>query len=355
MREEILDTLRCQQCLGKLSFAGGKLVCNGCRMAYPISKGLIFMGYDKNEKNEVEKRIATKRYLQVNLLDKIQVHYDFAYPSFKICLLSSSILKHDIKKTNPIAIDIACGSAPMSKMLSENGFNAYRCELDPNFLYAGLRWKHFNLDIGKHIVCDATILPFRDNSVDVVFSKEFVHHLCDYDLLFMEINRVLKKDGIFLMIEPTLWILFPFLQKIAKEKEYPQHHYETINKYFSALKRTGFLPYRYYLYNYGSKRSKFLNMVRNSFHTQIYSMSETSKVGLFLKMLVQKLIDGSSVVFSRKVENMPPYKERPKIEIIEPSRLVLDENYLNDARMEKFDEILNDVYNDVYKRIPRFT
>ena len=71
MREEILDTLRCQQCLGKLSFAGGKLVCSSCRMAYPVSKGLIFMGYDKNEKNEVEKRIATKRYLQVNLLDKI--------------------------------------------------------------------------------------------------------------------------------------------------------------------------------------------------------------------------------------------------------------------------------------------
>jgi len=171
----------------------------------------------------------------------------------------------------------------------------------------------------------------------------------------MEINRVLKKDGIFLMIEPTSWILFSLTQKFAKEKGDPQHHYETINRYFSALKRTGFLPYRYYLYNYGSKRLKFLNMIKNSFHTQLYSMSKTSKVGLLLKMLVQRLIDGSSVVFSRKVENMPTYKERPKIEIIEPSRLVLDENYLNDARMEKFDEILNDVYNDVYKRIPHFT
>ena len=96
MRKEILCILKCQQCLGKLNFEKENLVCNNCKTLYPIWKGLVFMGYDKNKKSEIEKIISTERDHQTNL-DEIQKHYDFSYPSFKIGLLSTMILKHDIK------------------------------------------------------------------------------------------------------------------------------------------------------------------------------------------------------------------------------------------------------------------
>ncbi len=346
MRKEILDTLRCQQCLGKLTFKVDKIVCDNCKIVYPVSKGLIFMGYDKTRKNEIEEVISTERDYQTNL-DEIQKHYDYAYPSFKVAFQCISILKHDIfNKINPIAIDIASGGAPMSKMLSENGFDTYRCELDPNSLYSGLFWKHYNLDIGKHIVCDATILPFPNNSVDVIFCKEFVHHIQDYRSFFMEINRVLKINGIFFMLEPTTSIISQ-LKSFFQKDEHFGHHFQTMTKYLLALKKNGFLPYRYYLYNYGtSKKLKFLNGLKNLFHTQIYSMSKTSITIFLLNIFTQRVIGSDNVVFLRKIENIPAYKERPKIQIINPSQLILNENYLNDLRLEKFNEILNDVYKN---------
>ena len=342
IRKATLNVLRCQQCLGKLSFADDRLVCSSCGMVFPISKGLVFMGYDERKKDEIETIISIERDHQTNL-DEVQQHYDFAYPSFEVALSSISILmlKGDVEGSNPIAIDMGCGGSPMSKILSEHGCDVYRCELDPNSLYSGLFWKHHNLGVGKHIVCDATILPFENNSVDIVFCKEFVHHVDDYGTLFIEVNRVLKKEGVFLMIEPTLEFLRPKDTKVG-------HYYQSICAYYSSLKDAGFFPYRYYLYYYGkSKRLRFLNVLKSFLHRQIYSGLETSKLDMFLKMWIQRLIGGSNVIFSRKVEHKATYKERPKIHIVDPSQLVLDERYLTDIRLERFVEILDDVRREI--------
>jgi SAM-dependent methyltransferase len=349
MKEAFLDTLVCQQCLARLSLVEGKLMCNSCRMEYPISKGLIFMGHDENEKDEVEKIISTERDHQTDL-NEMEKHYSFAYPSFRVGLMSIDILRRDVKRTKAIAVDIGSGISPMSLMLSENGFDAYRCELDPNSLYYGLFWKHPGLDLGKHIVCDATYLPFRDGSVDVVFSKEFVHHVSDYHSLFMEINRVLKKGGVLLMIDGSTSVIYQLFSILTEKEEHYGHHTQTMKNYLSALRSTGFMPYRYYLYHLynlqkyvGPNRMRFLHRTLNLFHTQMRSMSKTSGVDTFLKMSIQRLIDGSHVVFLRKTEDMPTYRERPRIQTVEPSNLILDENYLNDPRLEKFSEILSEV------------
>jgi ubiquinone/menaquinone biosynthesis C-methylase UbiE len=350
MRKKILDILKCQQCLGTLTFLEDRFVCHNCKIEYPISKGLIFMGYDKNKKNEIEKTITTERDHQTNL-EEIQKHYDYARPSFKIALLAIDILKHDIDiyEDNPIAIDIGSGGAPMSKILSEYGFDTYRCELDPNSLYSGLFWKHPNLEVGKHIVCDACLLPFGDGSIDVVYCKEFVHHVEDYNHLMMEINRVLKQNGIFLMIEPTLTILNRFRHWFFKAfEELHGHHYQTISKYYLSLKRNGFLPYRYYLYSYGkSKKLKLLNILKNYLNRQICTGVKTATIDVFLKMRIQDLIGGSNVIFSKKMANILQTRKRPDIQIVKPSQLILDENYLADVRLEKFIEILKDVYEEV--------
>jgi len=43
---------------------------------------------------------------------------------------------------------------------------------------------------------DACRIPLRNNSVDVVYGYEFVHHLPDLDAFFREVHRVLKPGGL---------------------------------------------------------------------------------------------------------------------------------------------------------------
>ena len=342
MKRNILETLKCQQCFGKLIHKKNKLVCSNCKKQFPISKELVFMGYDENKKDEIEKIINVESAHQTDRED-IQKHYNFAYPSFKIGLSSIRILKRDINNDNgkPVAVDVGSGGAPISNILAQNGFDAYRCELDPNSLYSGLCWKNGRLDVGKHIVSDCSLLPFSNNSINVVFCKEFVHHLNDYNGFFNEVNRVLKKGGVFLMIEPTKIL-------VAKPVKHFGHHDQTINKYYSALKKNKFFPYRYYLYYYyNSKRLKFLNVLKSFYNNEIYSMKNTNFFNRRLKKVIQRLIGGSNVLFNRKTDNMPNYQERPRIKIVEPNRLKLSESYLTDPRHDKFEEILNKVYEDL--------
>jgi ubiquinone/menaquinone biosynthesis C-methylase UbiE/uncharacterized protein YbaR (Trm112 family) len=344
MDEKALEILRCQQCLGKLCFSKrNTLLCNKCKIKYPISQGLIFMGYDKNKKDEIEKIIVTERDHQTSF-EKIHSAYNFSLPSFKIGLLSIDILRHDIKKINPKVIDIGCGGAPMSMMLSKNGFDVFCCDLEPNSLYSGFFWDYLR-NTRKYIACDARILPFADDSVDVVYCKEFVHHVEDCNSLFSEINRVLKKNGTFLMIEPTL----TYSQFVLKNPdEHIGHHYQLIFKYYSALKKNGFIPYRYYLYFYKkSRRFKLLNIIKNHFNKQIYLKSITSHFEFLAKMCIQGIIGGSCVFYSKKMTNSRSNKKRPNIQIISPHWLTLNENYLADLRLKRFTRILEDVIKEI--------
>lgn len=343
MKEKILEILRCQQCLGKLSSLEGELVCGACKIAYPISHGLIFMGYDRSMDIEIKKIIASERDGQTDL-NEIQKHYDFAFPSYMIILLVINILKRDINKTAPVAIDIGSGGTVSGMLLSENGFDTYRCELDPNSLYSGLFWKHPGLGAGKHIACDATILPFKDNSVDVVFCKEFVHHIHDHPALFTEVARILKRDGVFLMIEPTS-TLYGRLKTLLGQGAADRfgHHYRMIVEYFLSLGRAGFTPYRYYAYGYAQSRKLGpLNTLKKFYYSQIASMQKTGCVDMLLKTAAQCIYACSNVVFLKKSREIPVNRTRPPIRIIETSQLILDDRYLNDRRLSRFAEILLD-------------
>jgi SAM-dependent methyltransferase len=50
-------------------------------------------------------------------------------------------------------------------------------------------------------------MPFRDNEISAVFMIDTFHHIPDSKQFLNEINRVLKKDGLLVMIEPanSLW------------------------------------------------------------------------------------------------------------------------------------------------------
>lgn len=50
-------------------------------------------------------------------------------------------------------------------------------------------------------------MPFQDNEISFIFMIDTFHHIPDSELFLKEANRVLKKDGMLVMIEPanTFW------------------------------------------------------------------------------------------------------------------------------------------------------
>jgi len=57
---------------------------------------------------------------------------------------------------------------------------------------------------GVDIVCDVeeSGLPFRDDSIDVVYSRHFLEHVDNFEYVIKDIHRVLKLDGTANIIVP---------------------------------------------------------------------------------------------------------------------------------------------------------
>ena len=61
-------------------------------------------------------------------------------------------------------------------------------------------------------VYDGKVLPFDDNTFDVIFSCHVIEHVEDFDLFCKETRRVLKSDGVIIHIAPSsTWRLFTSL------------------------------------------------------------------------------------------------------------------------------------------------
>jgi len=341
MEPGLLDLLRCQQCLGRLVESDQALICTECGISFPICSGLVFMGYPRACRDQARRVIAVEKAHQTDL-NYLKGHTDFAYPSWRLSTLAIRVLQSIIGDSGqrPVAVDVGCGGAPMSMLLARAGFETFRCELEPNSCFSGLLWEHVSLGVGKHIVCDATVLPFLNQTVDVVFCKEFVHHIAEYSAFFEEVSRVLRVGGHLVMIEPALAL-------VSGKDDHPGHHYQTMGRYLRALADVGLRPERYYLYYYSrSRRLRFLNALKRRLHGELSSMSATGHLNCAAKRVVQRVIGGTNVVFLRKASAGPIGGGRPVLELVDPVLLTIGPEYLADPRLREFPTILERVLGE---------
>ena len=111
----------------------------------------------------------------------------------------------DILKNFPVAVDVGCGGGHILKHLPSiaRGKVGKLIQVDSSkpMLARSLVHRQAALDAGieSHIVhADEEFLPFADNSVDLVVSCMSLHWTNDLPGTLIQINRMLKPDGVFL-------------------------------------------------------------------------------------------------------------------------------------------------------------
>lgn len=103
----------------------------------------------------------------------------------KICELLGNL--------NGRLLDLGCGDGYLLKRLGK--FNAFGLDISLK------RLKRVNKD--NLVQGDATKLPFKNNSFDVVVCSEVLEHVPDPKLLIKEIKRVIKKSGNIIISVPN--------------------------------------------------------------------------------------------------------------------------------------------------------
>jgi ubiquinone/menaquinone biosynthesis C-methylase UbiE len=171
-------------------------------------------------------------------------------------ILQSVLAKNYINKKSKI-LEIGCGLALHSTMLP----NYIGIDISANIIRLAKKVHKKKL---KLIVCSATKIPIRNSYVDFIFSFATLEHVKRPDIVFKEIDRILKKNSI-LLLAPAWNCRKYIVQKLVQRSYKDLNIYLKISKFFIFLQNNFIyraflkLPLRIYdefLY-FRSKKIKF--------------------------------------------------------------------------------------------------
>lgn len=174
--------LLCPNCkAGSLLFEDNQIFCPECKNKFEYKNNkIIFLKLNKTDIND--------------LLDRIKFRlkkFSFLY-NFLIILVSPVCPTINLKKL-------------IKKYVNDNKIKA----INLGSGNSKLSDKILNIDIFSYdnvdIVCDIENLPFKNNSIDVVFNIAVLEHVKNPEKVVDEIHRILKNDGVVVSF-------FPFIQ-----------------------------------------------------------------------------------------------------------------------------------------------
>jgi ubiquinone/menaquinone biosynthesis C-methylase UbiE len=163
-----------------------------------------------------------------------------------------AILRDNGALENPqgIAIDIGCSIGFFASALTPFFSTVFGLDIDVNALGEAQKLPENAIDNLEFLTADSLNLPFEDNSVDLILCNHTYEHVPDADILFSEIQRVLKPGGRcylgaasrLILVEPHYHLLFlswlpkplahKYMQVMGKGDEY----YEMLRTYW-GIKR----------------------------------------------------------------------------------------------------------------------
>lgn len=89
-------------------------------------------------------------------------------------------------------LEIGGGDGYQAKVLADKGFSVVSIDIEPR-----------SPQVFPVKKIDNTILNFPDETFDVVFTSHVLPHVHNFEQMFNEIKRIIKRDGIILHIVPT--------------------------------------------------------------------------------------------------------------------------------------------------------
>ncbi len=115
-------------------------------------------------------------------------------------------------------LDFGCGSGIFVEELEKAGFDAHGVDISDEAVRFGALQGIKNLS-----TIDSHKINFPDNTFDVVLSMDVLEHLEDEEWALKEIERILKPNGIFVVMVPAYMFLWGVQDEVA-------HHYRRYTK-----------------------------------------------------------------------------------------------------------------------------
>ena len=115
---------------------------------------------------------------------------------------------------NKVILDVGCGEGGLVVALNLKGCKAFGIDIkDENIEISKLRARVYNLSEECFLQSDASRLPFRGSTFDIVIMNEVLEHVANIECVLSEVSRILKEKGLFFARVPNA--VWPYEGHIA--------------------------------------------------------------------------------------------------------------------------------------------
>ena len=160
-------------------------------------------------------------------------------------------------------LEIGCGQGRLCKALQEAGHEIVGIDA----AQAALDACPEGIDVR---LAEGSVLPFEDNSFDLVLSFDVIEHIPDTDRHLEEVKRVLRPGGHYLFQTPNKWTNIPFemvrwsttygIRRTFDFLKPPEHC--ALHSYYELKRRLDKNDYRFEFFDIGVVNDYFVGKVR---------------------------------------------------------------------------------------------
>jgi SAM-dependent methyltransferase len=112
------------------------------------------------------------------------------------------ILKHLGDVRGKYLLDLGCGAGENSVYFASRGANCVASDYSPGMVEVALKLAAANGVAVQGRVINAMSIDFPDNTFDIVYASNLLHHIPDPKLTLQEMHRVLKPGGVACFWDP---------------------------------------------------------------------------------------------------------------------------------------------------------